>query len=741
MKQFLTYAATVMLILAVHGQVDAQRDPAYSDYQPTGVKSEVQQVKRVGHVAGVPNQEPWRTVMQKVAIYHQSADSIDALKQDRLHDKDATAVPAPISGSRAVTPQLGTGIAGTTMNYYTPPDNTMAISNNGRIVAVDNEDISYFNETGTQTGTATHTSFFSGMTSSSYLFDPKVLYDSGSDRFIYVLLHGTSSSTSKIFVCFSKSNDPENDGWEIYSFPGNPLSDGSWTDYPNIGVSEDELFITTNLFYDNSAGFNQSVVYQIDKSAGYSGASSIDYVVWDDIFDANGAKAFTIVPASHGQQGNYGPQMYFASSRPGGSTRIYLYEISDNMDGNASLYVDDIIANYAVAADGYQSGSSSLVDVGDCRMQNAFYLNGTVHAVHAGEYFSTGYSGVHYYRIPVDATNLTENAVFGQSGFDYAYPSLASFGLTECDQGVMIGALKTGSSIYPQMAVVNCDESMNFSSPVTVVTGASPISFIGSPERWGDYSAMQRKHNASSPEVWMAGCHTNSGNRYRTRIAEIKGDYTAPEGPEVSFYSSDSLGEPIYFVNFYDNSTGGAVAWEWTFEGGIPFTSTQQNPLVSYSDTGVFDVKLIAWNDECFDSLVVEDMIEVVDKIPSDTDTLVIGETTAYVIDGDTFELFNGEFVPLSVEDWMADEFRIYPNPSNGVEMVMVELDMPVAGNVEAVVYDMRGAEVKTLFADYVKAGKHRFGFNKLALNNGQYILKLSSGQQIIAHETIIVQR
>lgn len=46
-------------------------------------------------------------------------------------------------------------------------------------------------------------------------------------------------------------------------------------------------------------------------------------------------------------------------------------------------------------------------------------------------------------------------------------------------------------------------------------------------------------------------------------------------------------------VNFTDNSFGEIVSWNWTFEGGTPSTSTQQNPSgIVYNEAGYFDVSL-----------------------------------------------------------------------------------------------------------------------------------------------------
>ncbi len=63
-------------------------------------------------------------------------------------------------------------------------------------------------------------------------------------------------------------------------------------------------------------------------------------------------------------------------------------------------------------------------------------------------------------------------------------------------------------------------------------------------------------------------------------------------------------------VTFTDNSVA-AISWNWTFEGGSPATSTQQNPVVTYNSTGTFDVQLIVSDGTDFDTLLKEDYINV----------------------------------------------------------------------------------------------------------------------------------
>ena len=67
-------------------------------------------------------------------------------------------------------------------------------------------------------------------------------------------------------------------------------------------------------------------------------------------------------------------------------------------------------------------------------------------------------------------------------------------------------------------------------------------------------------------------------------------------------------------VEFYDQSSGDIVMWSWTFEGATPGTSTAQNPVVSYSNTGTYDVTLEVSDGDETVSITLEDYITVIDS-------------------------------------------------------------------------------------------------------------------------------
>ena len=66
--------------------------------------------------------------------------------------------------------------------------------------------------------------------------------------------------------------------------------------------------------------------------------------------------------------------------------------------------------------------------------------------------------------------------------------------------------------------------------------------------------------------------------------------------PVAKFTANDTTICVGNTVSFTDQSTGLVNAWNWTFAGGTPATSTQQNNTVTYNTAGTYDVSLTVNN-------------------------------------------------------------------------------------------------------------------------------------------------
>ena len=70
-------------------------------------------------------------------------------------------------------------------------------------------------------------------------------------------------------------------------------------------------------------------------------------------------------------------------------------------------------------------------------------------------------------------------------------------------------------------------------------------------------------------------------------------------------------------VSYTDMSSGDITSWSWTFEGGDPATSTEQNPIVTYNDEGTYDVELTVSDGTNSNTMLLEDFISVLMTPPT----------------------------------------------------------------------------------------------------------------------------
>ncbi|WP_440950858.1 PKD domain-containing protein [Methanosphaerula subterraneus] len=73
-------------------------------------------------------------------------------------------------------------------------------------------------------------------------------------------------------------------------------------------------------------------------------------------------------------------------------------------------------------------------------------------------------------------------------------------------------------------------------------------------------------------------------------------------GVTAAFYTSGHIGQAPFPVQFQDLSTGSPTAWRWDFGDGS--TSTEQNPLHTYTSTGAYTVSLSASSARAADTCI-----------------------------------------------------------------------------------------------------------------------------------------
>lgn len=451
-------------------------------------------------------------------------------KNDLQLAKAKAGIPTLTQTASLSDPYLGRNFFGNPFYNSTPNDNDIAVSDSCKIISVSNT-IIYFYDCAKDSalGTQSLSAFSSALGLQHEEFDPIVEYDPVNDRFILVCLNGFTDSTSSIILGFSQSNDPKG-SWNLYTIPGNPKNNGLWTDYPMMSVSPKELFITVNLLYPDSSwqtGFVETLVWQLNKSEGYSGATLNMYM--HDSIMWSGKPIRNLCPVRGGSQ-PYGPNQYFVSNRNFGNScdTVFLVEITDTLNApGQQLTVKQLNADkqYSFPPDARQAFNNKMA-TNDCRNLGAFIENDKIQYVHNTLDTATGFCAVYHGVIQnaSAATPTVNGFIINDTLCDLGYPNISYIGSSSSDNSAIINFNHVSPTVHAGCSVMKADGAGQYSGRVTVKNGTSYVNILTSQlERWGDYSGSQRKYNEPG-KVWMNGYYGYqqlSQKKHGTWIGEI----------------------------------------------------------------------------------------------------------------------------------------------------------------------------------------------------------------------------
>jgi hypothetical protein len=408
-------------------------------------------------------------------------------------------------------PELGANFVGNAYNFSVPNDNHIAVSNDGWVISAINSTLYILDTLGELHLDISLAAFSDTLGITGGKFDPKVFYDPLEDRFALVFLAGFTPATSFIIVCFSSSSNPL-DPWHFYSLPGNPLDDNTWTDYPMVALTEDEIFITVNLLRDGEpwqTGFSQTLVWQMNKRDGYAG-DSLRGGFWQDI--GFGGRPLRNLRPVQGGSTLYGPDLWLLSNRNFAERNdsIFLVHISDNFSAPAAeLSVRLLRADepYGFPPIGRQA-SNHTFDTNDGRILGAFLEGGRIQFVSSAPDPATGRVGIYHGMIhEVQTATAVEARILGDrspDSLDLGYPNIAFTGTDPSEiQSIIVFDYCSPTRDASFGAVYS--NYFAYSPMISIKDGETYVNVMsGFYERWGDYTGVQRVYNRPGT-VWASG--------------------------------------------------------------------------------------------------------------------------------------------------------------------------------------------------------------------------------------------
>ena len=170
--------------------------------------------------------------------------------------------------------------------------------------------------------------------------------------------------------------------------------------------------------------------------------------------------------------------------------------------------------------------------------------------------------------------------------------------------------------------------------------------------------------------------------------------------PPVADFTADVTeikeGETVSFTNL---SQQNPQSYEWYFEGGTPLQSSQENPVITYSEAGIYSVRLVAKNAGGEDTAVKEHYITVTLK------------------------------TAISEQN-LSSKIEIYPNPANGeLRIENGELRMD---KIE--IFDVYGRKLSS--HHLISTSSHHL-INISHLSAGVYVVRISTEEGVVMKKIV----
>lgn len=494
-----------------------------------------------------------------------------------------------------------------------PPD-TMGAIGPGHFVEVVNSGIAIYLRGGTRVSYVTIDSFFTiGTSPINGAFDPRVVYDRRSGRFFACALEfgpwvnpsNQSLGTNKgnIILAVSRTSDPTG-GWDKYIIPVGVAN--FFTDFDTMGVDDNGVYFGAHLF-PVSTGTDSATIAATAKAPLVAANPSLGAVyAFTGITDmyATPQPAVNLDPV-----GPAGPAWIVASS-----TLYYsdvIYRTITWSGGAPSISASTTIPtpSYYFAPNPPALGSSTAIEAGDDRIQNAVIRGGKLWTCRDVGVTSTGGGGSTADRWACEWFALSLSGVtasVSQNGriYDpsatprhYYYGSVVATGQGHAALGF------SGSNASQYVAAytagrLSSDTPGTMEAILLLKAGLAPYQILdGSRNRWGDYSFTSLDPN-DDMTIWTiqeyaAAPGANTTNNWGTWIAQLMAPpptISAASGSAPAGTSGVSL--TVTGAGFYDPGAGFAQRLSIQLTGGAPngisnYAVTYNSPT---SATVTFDI-------------------------------------------------------------------------------------------------------------------------------------------------------
>lgn len=406
-------------------------------------------------------------------------------------------------------------------NQFIPPDPYIA-ANEYYLIGTVNSYFRIFNRDGASMYYQFADNWFSTLIPSAGAFDPKVIYDHYSKRWVMVWLHAQSGSVTNANYLISVSDDSIPAGtwynYKLSSTVNGSTPSANWGDYQGVGYDDKNIYITSNQF-NASSTFDYCRIRIIPKAALYANtAGPVNWIdIWN-IYEPNGNAIFGLRPV---RMLTPSDKYYFvAHSRYSTGTFFTVCELSNPGSSNPTMTVTNVpVGTYTSPANAAQLGTANLIDGGGSILRNEpVYKDGKIYLAHSVAI--SGGSALRYLKI--DAVNKVteEDMSLGMTNYYHIYPAIG----VDKMGNVIFTYTRSATTEYAGAFYTIKEASGNSIQPSKLLrpgTSTYYKTYGGTRNRWGDYNGAwvdPTDHNS----VWIMSEYVLATNQWGCWIGQVK---------------------------------------------------------------------------------------------------------------------------------------------------------------------------------------------------------------------------
>lgn len=428
---------------------------------------------------------------------------------------------------------------------FEPPDQGLCVGN-GFVVEMVNSAYTVYRPTGAIVAGPFNVNgpFDEGLT--EFTSDPRCYFDPATHTwFATILAINREETASSVDVAVNPSGDPTTP-WTVYKIDTTGLGGRTgprhagcpcFGDQPTLGIDSANLYVTTNEYSIQGPQFNGAQIYAIAKKDLVALSPTVHFVHFDKL-SIGGAAANSVQPAL--TTGSPSAELFLSALDPTETfdQRIGVWALTDRgaVEKGGTPKLSSVVLPseaYGIPPKAEQKGSSSLIDAGDDRMQQAQSIGGSVWGELGTALTVSGdtaeRAGAAWFQVaPVLAKGLLAGAKIQRQGYVAApggyvlYPALA---VTPSGAAAMVMTL-AGRKRFPSAAYAVLAPGAASFGPINVAAAGS-TSYDPEATRWGDYSWAVMDPGGTS--VWLAteyvppkGSQTIDGRRnWGTRVLDV----------------------------------------------------------------------------------------------------------------------------------------------------------------------------------------------------------------------------